>query len=411
MEYNLDLNKLSTYVFKPEINILFSNGEIFNATDFFYKFDMNFNPFKNIFPYFKLVLSLNLEDIVRIQKDNNATVTISIKKKADTDEIGYYDYYMEKKEFKIILNEKTPVDYGETSLITTSDKKHQNVFKNYTMVLLPKELMENNKKVVSGIYKDCTVLDVLISLINKLNIKNYEIIQPDNRIKYNQIILLPNTILSNLRHINDNYGIYMTGSTICSTLDKFLIVPKDQRRYKTKDNRNIVNVNFNSSAKNEKATKIGCYKDGNTKFFNTNLNNIYIKDNSKLFEELLGNNLTFFYEDEKDNYNYRELELMDINKSTTTKTKVYKNTFNNIQKEHELFKNIDENKILYFNFTNLDIDLNDVNQMFQFLFDNGHYGNIYNGEYLLENIKISFTTDSVGYANIKGLGILKKLEK
>lgn len=399
----MDFTQLTTYNFKISVTVLFSDSTYNDISQYVSKLRVSANFLNHIFPLFLIQFNIPPEFILKIQDDENVKFKIGMIKAANDDENNLTSEYFKSVLYTYIKMDRSPLNI--TDNITSEDSASYQ-YDRFEMILFPEDALALNKPIVSGAYRNCTVLDSIIALTNKLN-TSLDIYQPDNRQVYNQIILKPTNVLQNIRHINNIYGLYTSGFNFFYTLDKLNIFPMDIRRYKNINNTNHIYVRFTTDEADSSKLNRGMYYDENGKrIINCRVDDVIHHDSNKLVKELMGNKLFNFYSNEKELINLRTSTLYDENEKV--KTKVYRNKYNNLLKENEFKQNIINTDMIEMSFTNMDFNLNDLNRLFIFNFDNDNYTK-YNGNYQLCYILLSFDYDTQGYSGIKGSLYLKKI--
>ena len=401
----MDLTKLTTYSFQVKITVLFSDSSYIDISEYFKKFRISFDYLNHIFPLILLQLSIPPEIILKIQNDkDDVKFEISIDKIRSDDNNTLTEIFFDSFSYIPIKMDDSPLNIS-SSLLSDNSVSYQ--YDNFEMILFPEKGLLLNKPIISGIYRNCTILDVLVSLCNKLDTK-LNIYQIDNRKTYKQIILRPGNILQNIRHLNNVYGMYTTGSNICYTLDKLNIQPNDIRRYKNINNSIHIYVRFSANEANSNKLIKGIYTDEfGRKIINCQISDIICYNSDKLLKEIMGNKLYEFYSNNEETIGLRTDEFYNKDKEKP-KTKVYRNKYDNLLKENEFKENIRNTQMIQMSFNNLDINLEDVNKLFVFHFDNINYTK-FDGNYQLCYNLINLDYDNKGYSGLKGSLYLKKL--
>ena len=409
----MNYSKLLLYTYTFEIKALFSDdSEVINISPYFNKFKISSNFVEDIFPLLICQFKLLPEIILKIQNDPDVKFSLEIFAIEDTDD-ELESIYLSKQILKPIRMTRTPLDISDELEVVDEEDSTQNELtyttETFEMILLPKDSLILNKQLISGVYHNATVLDALVNLTNKLDTK-VNIIQPDNKVSYSQIILKPGNILSNIRFIDQVYGFYNTGLSMFYTFDELVIGPQDNRRFSSSNDTIDIYIKFPSKNNTEEDITYGYYMDTNgKKIINANISDILSNDYKTSLKEIMGNNLKNFYENNIEREGLREDDFSDENK--IGKTRVYKNLFNNIQKEEEFKEKIKNSKLLFFNFTGMNIGIEDINRKFLLHFDNDLYSEEYDGTYNLMKMILSFDKGTTsGIVGLTGTCFLRKIE-
>ena len=162
------------------------------------------------------------------------------------------------------------------------------------MDFVPSIILNYNRYLCNGIYKDVTVNDVILYLLNKMSVPViYE--RPDNLTRYSQIILPPNNLFMSFKFLHQHYGIYNNGLSMWFIGNNFCFKNRynSNKTPKFDDNDlNLVRLFVNKSSNELK----GIFGEGteydpakNLFHYNTNLDKITIVNNILTMEELYGN--------------------------------------------------------------------------------------------------------------------------
>jgi len=204
--------------------------------------------------------------------------------------------------------------------------------------MLPVECLNINKQLFSGVYRDCSIAQLLTLITEKFNTKTY-IHQPDNTIFYDQIIFPPNNIFYAIEHLDQFYGIYNRGLKMFYGFNQAVILPMN---YYTETGINKIKIDF-SNENQGKLNMTNYLGGGLTEIDDDNLifippSKVKILDKRHYIKETIGNKVSTFSRDEEQlyeqmrNYDYNS---NDNENQIEDKVKSYLNRYNNLSKENE----------------------------------------------------------------------------
>ncbi|QQO92832.1 hypothetical protein CPT_Madawaska_182 [Staphylococcus phage Madawaska] len=386
-------------IFNIKLIALYSDGTTDDLSQFIKRsrIEMNFQEY--IMPYYRFILRLPKETIIKINKDRDKVVfsfasdMITTDAESESLSIPFYE--------EIILNPlmdlSNPVNYDDRVTRTDEDQKH--LFDRYELVAISEETLKTNKPIVSGIYNNCTVSEVVTDLLS--NLKNREIYlhEIDNNKIYEQIILLPANVYDNIKFIDDVYGIYnreikmFNHETGLNILPMSGFDPNDIGKVK-------VEIRFPSNQTDEEIIE-GSYEQISeeddlvrNKNIVTRINNVSLVDNTRLFNELIGSEINLFGMDNETEYtklNTYRRDMEDRN-GPINKVKVYDDIYDNpysLEKEFNNSKDI----ILKIQLNDIDLTMEDTFKQFDIEFFNEYYKH-YNGFYELLSINQEYKNAS-----------------
>lgn len=183
--------------------------------------------------------------------------------------------------------------------VTKDDDDRKHLFDRYELVAVSEDILASNKPVVSGVYNNCTVSEVVTDLLSYLKNRNVYIDPPDNDKRYDQILITPSNIYDNIKFIDEVYGIYNREVKMFNHPSGLNILPMSG--FDPEDVGKVkIQVRFPSNQSNEEIIE-GSYeqistldKDVKNKNIITKVNNVSLVDNTRLFNELIGSDIFLF---------------------------------------------------------------------------------------------------------------------
>ena len=208
--------------FKVKFTVMTTNGLVLPLDTAIRRIRITNDFTNNVMPEYRVIMNLPPEIILQIQEDYDKVVfemevqsrfheeelnSEKAKTEAERKRERLFDPFMGKTLLKPLLSDKgllyVPPARG------LDDDSESNGFKNirYEMILVPVNSLKSNKGVDSGVLRNATVTEALLVMASKAKTKLY-LSPPDNNTRYDQIVLYPGNLYSNIYHINNNYGIY-----------------------------------------------------------------------------------------------------------------------------------------------------------------------------------------------------------
>ncbi|WRM43449.1 hypothetical protein [Staphylococcus phage LY01] len=378
-------------IFNIKLIALYSDGTTDDLSQFIKRsrIEMNFQEY--IMPYYRFILRLPKETIIKINKDRDKVVfsfasdMITTDSESESLSVPFYEEII----LKPLMDLSNPVNYDDRVTRTDEDQKH--LFDRYELVAISEETLKTNKPIVSGIYNNCTVSEVVVDLLSNLKNRKIYLHEIDNNKIYEQIILLPANVYDNIKFIDDVYGIYnreikmFNHETGLNILPMSGFDPNEIGKVK-------IEIRFPSNQTNEEIIE-GSYEQISeendlvrNKNIITKINNVSLVDNTRLFNELIGSEINLFgmsNETEYTKLNTYRRDMEDRN-GHINKVKVYDDIYDNpysLEKEFNNSKDI----ILKIQLNDIDLTMEDTFKQFDIEFFNEYYKH-YNGFYELLSI-------------------------
>ncbi|QPI17161.1 hypothetical protein [Staphylococcus phage vB_StaM_SA1] len=397
MNFKLIESLITKKIFNIRLIALYSDGESEDLSQFIKRsrIEMNFQEF--IMPYYRFILRLPKETIIKINKDRDKIVfsfnsnMITTDAESESLSVPFYEEII----LKPLMDLSNPVNYDDR--ITRDDEDEKHLFDRYELVAISEETLKTNKPIVSGIYNNCTVSEVVTDLLSNLNNRDIYLHEIDNDKIYEQIILLPANVYDNIKFIDDVYGIYNREIKVFNHESGLNILPMSgfdpNEIGKVK-----IDIRFPANQTAEEIIE-GSYEQISevddrvrNKNISTKINNVSLIDNTRLFNELIGSEINLFgMENTSDSpkLSTHKRYIEDRN-GVVNKVKVYDDIYDNpysLEKEFNNSKDI----IVKIQLNDIDITMDDTFKQFDLEFFNQYYKH-YNGLYELLSINQEFKT-------------------
>lgn len=414
---NMDL--LQKKRFKVKFTVMTTNGLVLPLDTAIRRIRITNDFTNNVMPEYRVIMNLPPEIILQIQEDYDKVVfemevqsrfheeelnSEKAKTEAERKRERLFDPFMGKTLLKPLLSDKgllyVPPARG------LDDDSESNGFKNirYEMILVPVNSLQSNKGVDSGVLRNATVTEALLVMASKAKTKLY-LSPPDNNTRYDQIVLYPGNLYSNMYHINNNYGIYKDDIKIYSNEDMVIVGPMSKG---TSMDRGTVNIQVNFPRNKGDNIQYGSYDaldpegSGRIKNMVVNSNNVAITDNSALASELSGSrqhvtNRTIYGLDE--NMYYQDHLDRD---GVVNKARVYENVYSNSYALESFIKNNTKPRLVTINYKDVDIKPMDAYKRFHVKFDDHNYSR-YNAKYKCIGMTTEFEMTNRNHCTISGL--------
>jgi hypothetical protein len=181
---------------------------------------------RNVFPLLRLSLLLDFETYYRLQTEESVRFSVTIKKylreDIETRNLSKFTYYMKDKVFVPIDRDKTPISKPD-SLTDQSDGLPSLTA---SFMLMAKEDLDNNKRMVNGVLRDTDIEGAILYLASGFSRKPVLLERPNNQKIYDQIIFPPNNVIRSLKYLDTVYGIYNGGLRVFFDFDAYHIINK-----------------------------------------------------------------------------------------------------------------------------------------------------------------------------------------
>jgi len=367
-------------------------------------------------PYFSIKLSLPPEIAAMVQFDSSK-VLFTLEGRSinfDTTAQAAYDSYFKQITLKPMYVNKRPVDINE-KLVSTANRDYytNNDTVDFEIFCIPKDCLRLNKPNVSGVYSEINMTEAVLALTNKLDTKVY--LSPlDNSKKYKQVILVPSNVLINIKHLQDNYGLYNDDLRMFTNGRVLNIGPMHSESYINVGNI-LVNVNFPINKTQNSQLVLGSYKeiDQTTGFesiiTNSKTSEINLTNLNELNAETFGNNNYYLQKSIHGGTSFDFFnEHLTNEDGEFYKTKTFKNYKSNPHALNSLRTKISNSTLVTYSFTNLDISYEDVFKSVEINFDSLNYKDRYSKKYHMTDLTLIFTIDQSGATTQTGRMVLRE---
>lgn len=415
---NMDL--LQKKRFKVKFTVMTTNGLVLPLDTAIRRIRITNDFTNNVMPEYRVIMSLPPEIILQIQEDYEKVVfEMEVQTRKHEEELEtsgrqkteeerkkerIFDPFMGKTLLKPLLSDKGLLYVPPVRGL--EDSSESNGFKalRYEMILVPVNSLKSNKGVDSGVLRNATVTEALLVMASKAKAKLY-LSPPDNNTRYDQIVLYPGNLYSNIYHINNNYGIYRDDIKIYSNEDMVIVGPMSKG---TTMDRGVMNIQVNFPRAKGDDIRYGSYDtldpegSGRIKNIVVNSNNVAITDNSALASELSGSrqyvtNRTIYGLDE----NMYSQDHMDRD-GLVNKARVYENVYSNSFALEGFIKNNTKPRIVTINYKDINIKPMDAYKRFYVKFNDHNYRR-YNARYKCIGMTTEFEMTTKNQCMISGL--------
>jgi|GEM_PF-2669332 len=406
----MDMRNYSRYAYKADLKLVFSDSTFADISENIVNIVIKNHYERYVFPVIFVRLYLNVENFTKIQNDNGVKLNLNMRKYREDDvsnndlmKTVIYTDYINNLNLVPIKKNITPISVDD-KLYNNTNNPQSNFYMD--LILMTEDSLNINKMVFNGIYRNCSVVELMALMVKYLN-KDVLIERPDNASMIDQAILIPDNFINNIRYINDVYGIYKSGLRMFFGFDQYyilsgLINAKTPRSLKDDVDSIVLNIQFSEVDVRNRFYNHGSFEDGNKRIITTTEKNVFIGDDQILKNELTGTNNYFMSQSEGFSLNHTKLDS-DINK-----TKVFKNKYSNPYKEEE-YRLSNKNYVsAVYSFSDIDIDLLGCNKLFNFNFMNLNYVE-HNGYYQMIESFIVFEVDNKDNLVLKGKATFKKI--
>ena len=410
----MDYRLITKKIFDTKLIALFSNGETLDLTKFLRlsRIEMDFSNY--VMPYYRFILKLPKTFILKINTDRDKVVFSFSSNFITTnaESKGLSLPFHEEIILKPLMDLNNPIDFTD-SVINKGDKTSKEIkLDRYEFVAISEEVAKSNKPVTSGIYNNCTLSDVICDLTSNLKNRDVYLHPIDNKKVYEQIITLPSNVYNNIKFLDKVYGLYNRETKIFNNINKLNILPMSGFDSSKVGGINI-DVLFNSNSPDTYNIE-GSYSekmDNDKNIYNKNIatqiHNVSLIDNTRLYTELFGTEINLFGVDNESGTkikNYKK-EKKDRN-GNINKVRVLEDVYDN---EYNLKNNLNrkEEVLLKLQLNDIDLNFDDLFKEFKIVFHNDYYSN-YNGKYEILSINQDFVRGKEAYA-IKNNITLRKI--
>lgn len=323
------------YSYVPKLTLIFSNGEVFDLLSYTTVVQVEINLNDYVFPLISLRLDLPSKYIPRIQFDDDLEIKFELLYNSITeiDTAAMYETLWNIN-LKKIKQESSPIITDD--LLYEENIQYIRLYP-LELKMIPKECLEVNKQIFSGVYGNCTISQLLTLITEKLNNKVY-IHPPENLKLYDQVIFPPCNIFYAIEYLDQYYGIYDRGLKMFYGFNQSVILPIN---YNLDTGTNKVKIPFSTDRENGISFYNyiggGITKIGSDNYISVTPDKVRILDKRHYIKETLGNVVSTYSRD--DDAYFEQIREYDYNENSSIKypdkIKSYINQYNNTNKEKE----------------------------------------------------------------------------
>lgn len=418
---------LSTYNYAFDIHALLSdNKNGFELSGFLQNLMIRVDRERNVMPVFQMKFSLPPEWIQAIQKDSSK-VQVSLAAKilstntASNEGANGYDNYIEKVMLTPLLMTKQPINVKDIIDTSAQGQNSNYTHETFEMVLVPTFALRLNKQIVTGAIQNATVTDAILGISSQMGGLKVSMYESANKNIYSQIILTPGNILTNIRYINDNYGIFPYPLSTFITGNTLQIYPLGVKLGPSKKESGSGNINLNlrfpvdpsdQGARTEGSVRYASDQDLSLEsiLIVDSVSNISLQENRELYSEIFGTD-NFYFNTKMNNGGASYIEMpYNSQEDHILKRKFYNNVRSNDMNEvNNETQSRSTTKITY-TFSNNVLNFLDMDKVIDLHLDNPNYNGMYNGEYYISQAVFNFTsTNNSKVATLNGAAVLNKV--
>lgn len=399
---------LLNYIYIIKADAIFSDNSIIDISEDFMSLTINNDYDNNVFPIMELNTFISPNTYYKIQTDNDVKILLTIKK-YNSDDISeknispICNYFIKDKVFKIFNKNKSPIN-----ILNDNNPNYDVPSIKASYLLVSKDDLDNNKKIVNNILVNSDITSCLLYLINKMKNKSIIFQKPDNNKIYNQIIIPPLNIIRNIKYIDSTYGIYNNGLRLYFDYNNYFIINKlDNTKVNGVPNKykDVYIDIFNSNDNDYGYGKSSLDSNADSKFYSTftTINKVLFSNATDSSKEFIGSNPIFL--------NQQDSLIKRYYGNENYKTRIFYNKYNNIYKEKELFNSMEYPINISCSIFNMDIDSIICSNLFHLIFHNDNYKN-YSGNYHILKSNLTFLSNNDsdnGYSILQTDLLLKKI--
>lgn len=395
------ITEYSTKLFIPDLVALFSDGEIYNMSGNIRGFNINTDFNNHVMTYYQFIVDIPPEILTKIHNDKDRMV-YSFRldyRGSDSEDDRLTSNLYEQIILKPLMELNTPIDHydrydADSDSADNLDRSYRHEF-----IAVSEKVLETNKSNVSGILKNVTVDDAVLYLLGKIKGADIYYKPSENKTTYKQMILLPDNVYTNLRYIDDVYGIYKSGLKIYNDVDQLNIIPMEAI---DRDSNGHVTVNIRFSdyvpSSNDSSTSIRETISSNgviVKDINTSIINVSLSDISKVASEIYGSSNIYYGYDNKGTFlrnDFSEnipVDRFGENKKMKVKEDVYNNQYNTYA---EL--NNSKRTVIKLTLNHINLNIKDTFKDFVLKFYNDSY-DFHSGSYTVLSMKQLYNTGNL----------------
>jgi len=343
------------------------------------------------FPIFQVKLLIDYPLYYKIVK-NKTTVKFNVK-------LESYQYTdTEKVKFRETIFDSTFAIYTDDDNFHL-DKDNYNRMMDITdnqmtggfieLYLFKESDITSSRTVINRILQSSNITDALVYLLSKSGTSKLLMSPLQNTNQYNEIALLPTTIIQNILYLEKRYGFYKNGSILFYDFDTTYLLSKTAlgNTYKPNEYKKVI-IEVYKTANNRSFTP-GNFKDNITKTYTLHVtrDNLSINTKSIIENEISGSEVNLI----SGSSDSVSTAKPDVRVRSNHNSKYLVNNFNNpFLKDMIENEKIENDHILTINAVDFDMGLLSPNKQYSFICEGSELQKEYGGNYRLSSEILMF---------------------
>lgn len=362
------------------------------------------------FPIFQVMLRIDYPLYYKIVKNKNK-VKFNVK-------LESYQYTPTREiKFRETVFDTTFTLYTEDNNYFTDENKLYKTMMNITdnqltggiieLYLFKEDDIDASRKVFNKVISSSTMTDAVVYMLSKSGINKVLMTPMQNTSTYNEILLLPTSVIMNMINLEHKYGFYKNGAVFFYDFSNVYLLSKTAtaNTFRTNEYTDVI-VEIYKTNNNRHFTP-GNYKDNITKTYTLHVNREHVSfaTSSIVENETTGTDTTIV--DGQSNTTKTVSPDVEVrgNKNTKTMVDTTGNKYLNTMIEN---KKIEDANKLSINIVDFDIAILTPNKKFSLSFEDKVAQKRYGGDYRLSSEVLLFTKEDEYAYSIEGVVTLKK---
>lgn len=360
------------------------------------------------FPIFQVKLLLDYPLYYKIVK-NKTTVKFNVKLESyqytNTEQIKFREtifdstFAMYTDDDNFYLDE---VNYKKMASITDNEMTGGFI----EFYLFKESDITSSRTIINRIIGSANMTDTLMYLLSKSNTSKVLMTPLQNTKQYNEIALLPTTIIQNVIYLEKRYGFYRNGTIFFYDFNNVYLLSKTATgsTYKTNEYKNVIIEVYNTASNRSFTT--GNFKDNTTKTYTLHINreNLTINTKSIVSNEINGTNVNVISGNSDD----VTTASPNIRVRNSANDKYIVNNFDNpFLKDIIENEKVENDRILTVNAVDFDMVILGPNKQYSFICEDTALQKEYGGNYRLSSEILTFEKNGEDF-RIEGMLKLKK---
>lgn len=263
-----------------------------------------------------------------------------------------------------------------------------------------------SKKQISGVVSSSNMLTMVTYLLSAAGFGNMLMTSFDNTRTYNEIILLPVTVLKNIHYLDNQYGFYRYGRMMFFDWNVGYFTKRRgiSTAYKPNEYRDV-HVIVNKSANPHSMTS-GTYKDNEKKIyqFYVKKDNVIMSNEEVTADQVMGNKITSI-NTTTDTHTTASTNTTQIG---SAKNDVVVNKYNNEYSVTRMAYRRHENRsVLEVALQDIDIDAMMPTKRFIFQFEDSAVQKVKGGIYRLSGVRFDFVNQGTNRFSVNAIAVFR----